>query len=178
MPVSRRRFLGTSAAVGAAVVVGELPAVATAAPRTSIPQRLNSTPPAGPMIALNRMAYGPRPGDVERVKALGLDAYVEEQLAPANIDDSDCDRRLGARNYQTLNLSRTELWTQYHKLPNWNDRLLPFREVRDATWIRAVYSKRQLQEVLLEFWHNHFNVHATSNSDIACTWPDYDRSLR
>lgn len=176
MLVSRRRFLSTSAAIGAAVSVGAVPA--TPAHAASTPITLSNSAPAPAMIALNRMAYGPRPADVERVRAMGLAAYIVEQLAPATIDDSACDQRLATRNYKTLNLSRTQLWTGYHDLPNWGDRLLPWREVRDATWIRAVYSKRQLQEVLVEFWHNHFNVHATSNSDIACTWPDYDRTLR
>jgi uncharacterized protein (DUF1800 family) len=176
MLVSRRRFLSTSATIGAAVTVGAVPN-AHAAPHTIT---LDSTaiPPSPVMIALNRMAYGPRPGDIERVRSMGLPAYINEQLAPATINDSACDQRLAARNYKTLNLARGQMWTQYHDLPAWNDRLLPWREVRDATWIRAVYSKCQLQEVLVEFWYNHFNVHATSSSDIACTWPDYDRTLR
>src|SRR5688572_16531155 len=37
--------------------------------------------------ALNRLTYGPRPGDVERVKAMGLQKWIESQLAPARIDD-------------------------------------------------------------------------------------------
>ena len=178
MPVSRRRFLGTSATVGAAVAVGTVPATPARAARSAFSVNSTTTPPSFAMIALNRMAYGPRPGDVQRVRTMGLPAYIEEQLAPATIDDSACDQRFAARNYKTLSLSRGELWTGYHKLPAWNDRLLPWREVRDATWVRAVYSKRQLQEVIVEFWHNHFNVHGTSSSDIACTWPDYDRTLR
>lgn len=172
MPVSRRQFLSTSAAVGA------LPPVPARAARPVATLTGTTTPPTAPMIALNRMAYGPRPGDVTRVLSIGLPAYIAEQLAPAAIDDNTCDGRLAARNYKTLNLACGQLWTQYHNLPNWNDRLLPWREVRDATWIRAVYSKRQLQEVAVEFWYNHFNVHGTSSSDIACAWPNYDRVMR
>ena len=46
------------------------------------------------MIALNRMAYGPRPGDLERVRSIGLTAYVDEQLNPGA--DPDCDARIAA----------------------------------------------------------------------------------
>ena len=38
--------------------------------------------------ALNRLGYGARPGDVERVKAMGLDNYIKQQLNPRQIDDS------------------------------------------------------------------------------------------
>ena len=37
-------------------------------------------------------------------------------------------------------------------------RLQPVRELEAATWLRAVYSRRQLNEVLVDFWHDHFNV--------------------
>ena len=44
--------------------------------------------------ALNRIGYGPRPGDVEKVKSLGLGAYISQQLNPEGIDDSGLDERL------------------------------------------------------------------------------------
>ena len=53
------------------------------------------------MVALNRMAYGPRPGEVQAVQALGLNAYVEQQLNPAALDDSICDQRLAAARVRT-----------------------------------------------------------------------------
>ena len=45
---------------------------------------------------LNRLTYGPRPGDVERVRALGVAAYLERQLHPETIDDSTVERTLTA----------------------------------------------------------------------------------
>ncbi len=61
--------------------------------------------------ALNRLAYGPRPGDVERVRQMGLAKWIEEQLNPGAIDD----KALGARlqNYPTLRLSTAKLIDEY-----------------------------------------------------------------
>ncbi len=44
--------------------------------------------------ALNRFTFGPRPGDLEAVRALGLDKWFEEQLHPASIDETDLNARL------------------------------------------------------------------------------------
>src|SRR5262249_55543724 len=61
--------------------------------------------------ALNRLGYGPRPGDLERIKKMGLAKWIDEQLSPASIDD----RRLEARleHYPTLRMSSTALIAGY-----------------------------------------------------------------
>ncbi len=56
---------------------------------------------------LNRIAFGPRPGDIARVQQMGLDAYIDEQLHPDRIDDSALDARLAT--FQTLTLSSQQL---------------------------------------------------------------------
>src|SRR6266404_2200187 len=61
--------------------------------------------------ALNRLAYGPRPGDVERVRQKGLAKWIEEQLNPGAIDDKTLEARL--QNYPTLRLSTTKLIEEY-----------------------------------------------------------------
>jgi len=61
--------------------------------------------------ALNRLAYGPRPGDVERVRQMGLAKWIEEQLNPASIDDQAIQARLA--NYPTLRLSTARLIEEY-----------------------------------------------------------------
>src|SRR6266849_3088726 len=61
--------------------------------------------------ALNRLAYGPRPGDVERVRQMGLAKWIEEQLNPASIDDKTIQARLA--NYPTLRLSTAKLIDEY-----------------------------------------------------------------
>jgi uncharacterized protein (DUF1800 family) len=61
--------------------------------------------------ALNRLAYGPRPGNVERVRQMGLAKWIEEQLNPASIDDKAIQARLA--NYPTLRLSTARLLDEY-----------------------------------------------------------------
>ena len=61
--------------------------------------------------ALNRLAYGPRPGDVERVKQMGLAKWIEQQLNPNSIDDRAAEARLG--DYPTLKMSTAQLMAQY-----------------------------------------------------------------
>ncbi len=57
--------------------------------------------------ALNRLTFGPRPGDVERVKSIGIDAWVDEQLHPDKIDDSALKIRLAS--FRTLDMSAREM---------------------------------------------------------------------
>lgn len=89
-----------------------------------------------------------------------LQAYVDQQLNPQAIVDSDCDARLAAAGFNTLGKTLEQLWAD-HVVNNddWSYRMLPFTETEKTTFIRAVYSKRQLFEVLADFWHNHFNVY-------------------
>jgi uncharacterized protein (DUF1800 family) len=61
--------------------------------------------------ALNRLAYGPRPGDVERVKQMGLAKWIDQQLNPNWIDDRALQARL--ENYPTLAMSTTKLIEEY-----------------------------------------------------------------
>ena len=139
--------------------------------------------------ALNRLTYGPRPGDVERVKAMGLQKWIESQLAPARIDDRALDARLA--RLETLTLDSATIQREYSEPARMERRQRQLqnagngepgtgnREMRDmepsdvlrkdrqilaevaeAKLLRAVYSERQLEEVLVDFWFNHFNVFA------------------
>jgi len=60
---------------------------------------------------LNRLGFGARSGDVERVKAMGLDKYVELQLNPDKIDDSASDARL--QNLDALRMTSAQLYEKY-----------------------------------------------------------------
>ena len=60
---------------------------------------------------LNRLGYGARPGDVERVKAMGVDKYIESQLNPDRIDDSASEARL--QNLESLRMTTAELYEKY-----------------------------------------------------------------
>jgi hypothetical protein len=64
--------------------------------------------------ALNRLAYGPRPGDVERVRQMGLAKWIDQQLNPNSIDDKAVDVRLDA--YPTLRMSSKQLLADYPQL--------------------------------------------------------------
>lgn len=192
MASSRRRFIGTSAALTAttAGAVTAFHSRSSTAQTDVQPLQIGiASVPSPEVIALNRMAYGPRPGDINRVRSMGLDNYIEEQLNPDAISDSDCDARLSAarirvsyddinelRPLNLLDQSVPELWER--RSMTFRERQQAFYQVRTAAWIRAVYSQRQLQEVMVEFWHNHFNVNGPSSSEIASTFPAYDRMMR
>lgn len=91
------------------------------------------TLPATELIALNRIAFGPRPGDLAAIMALGatgeerLQAFVEQQLNPAAIDDSDCEARIAAQGFTTLGKSRQQLWADHvvKDKVTWDERMQP-----------------------------------------------------
>ena len=122
--------------------------------------------------------------DGNAVMALGdasptrLQAYVDQQLNPAVIDDSVCDAVIAAQGFATLGKSRAQLWQEHvvKTAVTWDERMQPARETMAATFLRAVYSRRQLVEVLADFWHNHFNVYGW-DSWSAGTWVYYDRDV-
>src|SRR5262245_45093163 len=60
---------------------------------------------------LDRIGFGARPGDIERVKAIGLSAYIDQQLHPEKIDNSTLESRLA--DFETINLSTRELSEKY-----------------------------------------------------------------
>jgi uncharacterized protein (DUF1800 family) len=154
---------------------------------SSAPASSTVLPPLG-VIALNRMGFGPRPGDLEAFEALGtsdsarLEAYIEQQLNPDSIDDSEVVARLAAGKFTTLNKTREQLWVDHHvgppggPEPDGTKRLEPFWETERSTFIRAIYSRRQLASVLTDFWHNHFNVFGADYWS-APFWVHYDRDI-
>ncbi|MEZ4656079.1 MAG: DUF1800 domain-containing protein [Caldilineaceae bacterium] len=194
------RGLGATAAVSSIAALAQTPPVdaqagATASPRPSmrrwrsIVSAAAAGEPALPeveVIAYNRMAYGPRPGDLAAFRALGgtpearLQAFVDQQLDPASIVDTDCDNRLAAQGYATLDKTLQQTWWTYVRRednPNLQvDRYLPAKEVESATLIRAIYSKRQLQEVMTEYWHDHFNIYGW-DFWTAPTYNHFDRDV-
>jgi uncharacterized protein (DUF1800 family) len=57
--------------------------------------------------ALNRLTFGPRPGDAERVAQMGVDKWIDQQLHPEKIDDSAMEARLGS--FRTLRMNTREI---------------------------------------------------------------------
>ena len=120
---------------------------------------------------LNRLTFGPRPGDIARVKEIGIDRFIDEQLHPETVDDADLAKRLEV--LPTQRLASAELYQFYPPLQvaegRANEKNAPpifgrpqqiLGELVQQKIVRAVSSNRQLQEVLTDFWYNHFNVFA------------------
>jgi uncharacterized protein (DUF1800 family) len=190
---------------------------------------------------LNRLGFGARPGDLERVKAIGVERYIEQQLNPGKISDALAETKV--KDLPTLSMSTAQLYERYPQAgqllrqlqrrgdlpaeldaarrnknqssesqtataPASGESMMPAampqigsetsgssdpvaknneeyrRIIRDyylqnglqqpqkitaelqaSRILRAVYSERQLQEVLVDFWSNHFNVFAGKGAD-------------
>ena len=121
--------------------------------------------------ALNRLAFGPRPGDLERVNQIGVERYLREQLDPQSIPvPPDLTRRVGA--LATLQMTPVELFETFQlpvqqakgdkdaqKEARQRSQVI-LQEAVEGRLMRAIYGPRQLQEVMTAFWFNHFNVFA------------------
>ncbi len=97
---------------------------------------------------LQRATFGPRPGDLDRLRTLGRAAWIEQQLDPASIDDTSCDLR--ARRFESIHAD-ARMGYEFKK------EVLRSELVRH-TVLRATYSERALFEVMVEFWTDHLNI--------------------
>ncbi len=108
--------------------------------------------------AANRLMFGPRAGDVASIQQKGYDAWLAEQLNPTSINDTACSNVLAGFPQETL----SETWAQLYDRRShatYSEAIKPFTQVRQNTVIRMAYSKRQLFERMVDFWHNHFNIY-------------------
>ena len=250
VPVTRRlgailclaALLASTFAAGINAQSMKMPTTTSAA-RLSEDQRI--------LHVLNRLGFGARPGDVERVKAMGIDAYITQQLWPEKIDDAASEAKL--QNLGTLRMSTAEIYEKYpqpgqllkqlqkrdalpadlaqardnrvkgganaapptnsaktgdatagemqgpemakpndpaktnpaanndanpQNNPEYRKAVMEYfkennlrpaqfltGELQMSRILRAVYSERQLQEVMVDFWTNHFNVFAAKGAD-------------
>ena len=129
---------------------------------------------------LTRLGYGPAGNDVARVAQMGVDNYLREQLHPESIPLPDSLQQQLAQ-MPTLDESLVQLFLNDRQLTKERkedkqsgegDRKAigaslaePAREARDARLLMAIESPRQLNEVLVDFWYNHFNVYAKKELD-------------
>jgi uncharacterized protein (DUF1800 family) len=119
---------------------------------------------------LQRLSYGPRPGEVEALAKkgkLGISAWIDTQLEPQRIIDTSIDGEIKSLPSLSMsNAERLKAYPQKKMLEKMNEaeakgKELPkviYGELVSQKIIRAVESERQLQEVLTDFWFNHFNV--------------------
>src|SRR6266540_530628 len=175
-----------------------------AAPLQSAMPGTALTPEDSAFHALNRLAYGPRPGDVPRVAAEGVMRWIDRQLSPEGIDNQRLAER--ERRFQILEYDRGDLAAMYTAaqrerrerkrasggtaegfdsvgaqhaapLPKQADPVIQRSrrlaiQFADLAVVRAAFSERQLYEVMVDFWTNHFNVYFAKGADRFLT-PDY-----
>ncbi len=153
--------------------------------------------------ALNRLAFGARPGDVQAVRELGVDRWIAAQLEPARVADAAGDSVIA--QYRTLRLSLPALLDEYPPNPvlrrlarqamagmprdsmqvSREDSMqfvaarrraqVVGQELVSSRVARAVLSERQLDEVLTDFWLNHFNVFAGKSAGMRHYLVSYER---
>jgi uncharacterized protein (DUF1800 family) len=155
---------------------------------------------------LNRITFGPRSGDVERVRRMGISTFLEQQLHPESLTDSATEAKVAslptlfmsskvlAENFQEMMQERRAKQADVPATPANSspagqgspnsvettqgepqggpqdkiEMLGPRRAVMELAQeelLRAVYSNRQLQEVMVQFWMNHFNIFADKGAD-------------
>src|SRR5450432_839532 len=108
--------------------------------------------------ALNRLTFGPRPGDARQVKAIGLKKWIDLQLHPERIPENPLlDAKL--KTLDTLNMSGSEM------VRKGMVGKLVARDLAGGKLLRAIYSNRQLDQVLDDFWFNHFNIFLDKGAD-------------
>jgi uncharacterized protein (DUF1800 family) len=153
----------------------------------------DSTTRAKALHLLDRITYGPRPGDVDRVVAMGIDRYIDQQLHPERIPDEPTARMMQA--FPVLRTSTRDLAQLDQRVRRENqarqramgDSARPVNDpgnapppppnssagqlrrlvggLQQATVVRAAKSERQLYEVMVDFWTNHFNVYMAKGID-------------
>jgi uncharacterized protein (DUF1800 family) len=124
---------------------------------------------------LNRTSFGPTREEVQKVNRLGISAYFEEQLHPERVSDSLAEEKLAG--LKTMRLSSREL-TELYPLPKqqagqqemmgqqqMQGPRTVILELQQARLLRSVYSQRQLYEIMVDFWSNHFNVFSAKGAD-------------
>ncbi len=121
--------------------------------------------------ALSRLTFGARPGDVAKVRAMGVDRWIDQQLHPERIDDAAVSQFF-IHGFDSQTMSAAELEQKYPR-PNqalarqdsgrFAAQAQSIRkiagEAQSARVARALLSERQLQEVMTDFWLNHFNIY-------------------
>ena len=148
--------------------------------------------------ALSRLTFGPRPGDVQRVRAMGVDRWIAQQLAPERIEDRATDDFL--RRFPTIAMTAGQLMAEYPRPQQLQqairrdsgrmsaaDSVAYRRAVMDAQRVgtelqaarvaRALLTERQLEEVMVDFWENHFSVFF-GKGQVRYYLADYDRAIR
>jgi uncharacterized protein (DUF1800 family) len=156
--------------------------------------------------ALSRLTFGAKPGDVQRVRAIGLDNWIDQQLHPDKIDDSAIQAFVS--KYSVLHQDQNALLQQYAQQQRERRQVRAERadstramnaadsmamrqqlqqrfnltrqvvtQLQSSRVARAVASERQLQEVMTDFWENHFNIYALKGGPEPYYLTDFDENV-
>jgi uncharacterized protein (DUF1800 family) len=156
--------------------------------------------------ALNRLTFGAKPGDILKVRAIGLDAWIDQQLHPDRINDDATNSFVA--NYSALNQDQNDLLNQYAEEQRARQQVRQQRadstramtaadsialrqqqqqqfnltrqvvtQLQSSRVARAVASERQLQEVMTDFWENHFNIYAQKGGPEIYYLADFDQKV-
>ncbi|MGQ0765767.1 MAG: DUF1800 domain-containing protein [Gemmatimonadota bacterium] len=160
------------------------------------PPREELSPRERTLHALNRLTFGPGPEDIEKVERTGLNRWIETQLHPERIDDGAMSAVLA--RYPAVSKTASQLIAEFPP-PNVIRRqredamtredtlrlrreLMENRgfvaEVMGARVARAVGTERQLEEVMVDFWLNHFSVFVGRNQQMRYHLPEFERTIR
>lgn len=144
---------------------GSQPAVLGAAVDASAAAAAAASDPVA--LLVSRATYGPTKALLEEVRAVGTGRWLAQQLDPLAVADPEMDALL--TRWPRLDL---KIWQAREANVGWD---LMF-DVLDAHTARAVWSRRQLLEVMVDFWSNHLNVTCPSDN----VWDNrhrYDRDV-
>ena len=168
MTISRRDFLKASGLVAAWTALAACSPVQESTPNPT--QTLAPLPdPTQPSIpsptpvpdserlilhTLRRMTFGPTPEMFDKARRFGLDAFIEDQLSPESIPDPGIGSLL--QPFSTLNMTVAERLQLERKSQS-------EKELIEATILRQWHSRRQVFEMMVEFWGNHFCIYIGKN---------------
>jgi uncharacterized protein (DUF1800 family) len=155
--------------------------------------------------AINRLTFGARPGDTQKVRATGLDSWIDQQLHPEKINDDAMNAFVS--RYSALSQNQNDLLKQYAQQQKerrevkrdradstramrtddvamlqqlrqqQNSRRQVVTQLQSSRVARAVGSERQLQEVMTDFWENHFNIYAAKGAPEPYYLVDFDQNV-
>ena len=111
----------------------------------------SSAPSAAALHVIDRLTFGRTPESLREIESVGVDEFVRRQLAPAGLDDAACEAWVS--RFQRLYRPIPELVASNAQWELQN-------ELVGMTVVRALYSRRQLLEVMVDFWSNHLSVNA------------------
>src|SRR6185436_2802380 len=160
MTLTRRDFLKMS---GLFAAWSALSSCAPAAQTTALPTVLSTATTIPTVVpaedaflihTLKRITFGATPEMIEKAKRIGIEAFIEEQLSPESIPDEKTDDLLG--QFSTLTMTPAERF----KLDKKGE---PVQELIAATVLRQWHSERQLFEMMVNFWSNHFSIFIGKN---------------